>query len=189
MQPTAKAVCVPEAQQDSARCRAHVLGYRGAVDIERLLPDELARLRAIRLRSLRDAPDAFASSYEETAARPSESWRQQLVDLATFVAVVNGKDVGIVRSGPVGAEGDAAVLLSMWVAPNARGTGVGDALVDAVVAWARTGGYARVLLDVADGNAAAIRLYARKGFAPTGRRGSLPLPRDQVCEHEMALVL
>lgn len=159
------------------------------MDLVRLLPDDLERLRDIRLRSLRDAPDAFASSYEETEARPLESWRQQLVNLATFIAVIDGEDVGIVRGGPVGAGRVEATLLSMWVAPEFRGTGIGDALVDAVIAWARAEGYSRVLLEVAAGNTPAIRLYNRKGFVLTGRSGALPPPRERVCEHEMALDL
>ena len=42
------------------------------IRLQRLGPDEGPRLRAIRLRALRDAPDAFASTLEEAAARTSE---------------------------------------------------------------------------------------------------------------------
>lgn len=159
------------------------------VEIRRLTPDEGERLRALRLASLRDAPDAFASTFDETAARPPESWRRQLVDLATFVAVVDGADAGLVRGGPFSEAPGAAMLLSMWVAPAARGRGVGDALVAAVVAWARGAGYARLVLDVADENAPAIALYARHGFEPTGETSALPPPREHVREHRRALAL
>src|SRR5260221_4687527 len=67
------------------------------VQLEQLEPDEGPRLRAIRLRALLDAPDAFGSTFKETADRPAESWSQQLLDLPTFVAVMNGLDVGVVR--------------------------------------------------------------------------------------------
>lgn len=151
--------------------------------------DEGSRLRAIRLSSLREAPDAFASTFEETSARPPQSWRQQLQDLATFVAVADGTDVGIVRGAPYDGEPGAAILLSMWVAPEARGQGVGDALIDVVVDWARDEGYLRLLLEVADDNAHAISLYARKGFEPTGMASELPPPRQHVKEHQRALEL
>ncbi len=159
------------------------------VDVQRLTPDDGERLRALRLASLRDAPDAFGATYDEAAARPSEGWRRQLVDLATFVAVVDGVDAGLVRAGPVADDPGAAMLLSMWVAPAARGRGVGDALIGAVAAWARAAGHARVLLDVGDHNAPAIALYARNGFEPTGETGSLPPPREHVREHRRALDL
>jgi ribosomal protein S18 acetylase RimI-like enzyme len=56
----------------------------------------------------------------------------------------------------------------MWVAPEARGRGVGDALIDAVLGWARSEKADRVGLDVREGNAPAIRLYERHGFIDVG---------------------
>lgn len=55
--------------------------------------------------------------------------------------------------------------------------------------WARSAGYARLRLDVSDTNLAAIATYSALGFAPTGRRGTLPPPRDHITEREMALDL
>ncbi len=52
----------------------------------------------------------------------------------------------------------------MWVAPFARGRGVGDALVHAVAAWARQQDAKRVTLAVYPDNAGAIALYRRNGF-------------------------
>ncbi len=77
----------------------------------------------------------------------------------------------------------------MWVAPEARGAGVGLALAQAVTEWARGAGFATLRLDVADANEPAVRLYARAGFAPTGAVGALPPPRAHITEHERALDL
>ena len=62
----------------------------------------------------------------------------------------------------------AAELLSMWVARFARGCGVGDALVDAVVIWARQMGAGRLSLDVFEDNSQAQQLYRRHGFTDRG---------------------
>jgi GNAT superfamily N-acetyltransferase len=159
------------------------------MEIQRLRRGEGERLRALRLRALRDAPDAFSGTFEEAASRPLSSWGQQLIELPTFVAVLASDDVGMARGGPYQGRPGAAILLSMWVAPEARGRGVGEALLDAVVAWARAEGFARLLLDVADTNTPAVSLYARKGFRPTGATGALPPPREHILEHEMALEL
>lgn len=157
--------------------------------VDRLGPDEGLRLKAVRLRSLLEAPDAFGSTHAETSTRRPESWNQQVRDLATFVAVVDGADVGIVRGGPDAERPRTSWLLSMWVAPEVRGRGVGDALVLALVAWARDLGERTLLLEVADQNLPAVRLYARHGFVPTGNTKNLPPPREHVTEHERALFL
>lgn len=154
-------------------------------------PEAWARVRAIRLRALADAPDAFATTLAEDEARPPEAWRERLVapEAATFLVRRRSEDVGLVVGADSARRDGAAGLFAMWVAPEARGAGVGDALVHAVVAWARERGYERVALEVADGNQAAIALYERHGFQPTGRRGTLPAPRDHIGEHELELRL
>ena len=159
------------------------------MDILRLATGDADCLRAIRLRALRDAPEAFGTTFAEAAAWPMESWTRQLAELATFIAVIDGADVGLARGGPHDGKPGAAILLSMWVAPEARGKGVGDALIDSVIAWARGEGFSRLLLEVGDHNEPAIALYARKGFRPTGATSTLPPPRTHVPEHERALEL
>ena len=152
-------------------------------EIQRLGPQDGRRFREIRLRSLRDAPDAFGSTYDETAARPMEAWPEQLTKMPTFVAVLADEDVGVVRASKDEERADTAWLLSMWVAPQARGQGIADALIDAIVYWARDCGFDRLALDVADNNLHANALYQRKGFLQTGETGSLPAPRDHIREH------
>lgn len=163
---------------------------RAAV-ISRMEPDAWERVRTIRLRALADTPDAFGMTLAEELESPPEQWRLRLAsrDAATFVATADGRDVGLVVGAGYDGEPGAAGLFAMWVDPAFRGRGVGRALVDAVIDWARQGGFDRVLLDVADGNAAAIGLYERAGFTPTGRVGTLPPPRDHVPEHQRSFRL
>ncbi|MEO7191916.1 MAG: GNAT family N-acetyltransferase [Vicinamibacterales bacterium] len=157
--------------------------------IERLGVGDGERLRAIRLRALREAPDAFGTTLEEATAQPSEDWECQLDQLATFVAVASGDDLGLVRGSADDQVPDAGYLISMWVAPEARRHGIGSVLVDAVVNWARTQGMKRLLLDVGETNKPAIALYSAQGFVPSGEVGTLPPPRDHVCEIQLVLEL
>jgi GNAT superfamily N-acetyltransferase len=71
-------------------------------------------------------------------------------------------------------EGGTAHLVSMYVRPAGRGSGVAAALVDAAADWARARGYPALFLWVTESNAAARRLYERCGFTPTGDRQPLP---------------
>jgi ribosomal protein S18 acetylase RimI-like enzyme len=52
----------------------------------------------------------------------------------------------------------------MWVAPFARGHGVGDSLVRAVIEWAGEQRASRVALGISLGNARAVALYRRHRF-------------------------
>jgi GNAT superfamily N-acetyltransferase len=159
------------------------------MEMQRLSIDEARRLRHIRLRALADTPDAFGSTYAEVAAHPLAEWSKQLQEIATFVAVHDGKDLGLVRCASDEHHHDIAWLISMWVTPEARGQGVGNALIDAVIECARSSGASRLLLDVGDHNQQAIALYARKGFQPNGQTGSLPAPRNHIREHQRELRL
>jgi ribosomal-protein-alanine N-acetyltransferase len=71
--------------------------------------------------------------------------------------------------------GDTVHLWGMWVAAEARGRGLGRALIEAVLAWARERGAPMVVLEVTDTEraASAAALYRSLGFAPTGERAAL----------------
>ncbi len=68
------------------------------------------------------------------------------------------------------AGGPEAEILTLAVLPEARRTGVGRALVEAAADAASDAGAEVLWLEVAADNAAAIALYRRAEFAPTGRR-------------------
>jgi GNAT superfamily N-acetyltransferase len=67
-------------------------------------------------------------------------------------------------------------VVSVWVRPAFRGRGVADALIEATAGWARARSFPALSLWVTETNASARRLYARRGFAPTGE--SQPLPSN-----------
>ena len=157
--------------------------------IERLRAGEGARLRTLRLRALADAPDAFGATLEDAERRRASDWEAQVVRLPTFVWREGAADLGMARGAPHDDDPEVAYLISMWVAPEGRGRGVGAGLVGEVAAWARGHGFRRLVLDVAEGNAGARRLYERCGFVSTGATGTLPPPRSHVRELEMALDL
>ena len=60
--------------------------------------------------------------------------------------------------------------LGMAVARDWRGRGVGSALLEAAIEWARERGLHKLTLSVFPHNAAAIALYRKFGFVEEGRR-------------------
>lgn len=65
---------------------------------------------------------------------------------------------------------DEAEILTLAVAPAARRQGLGARLVRDGAAAAAARGAARLFLEVADDNVAALALYAGAGFVEAGRR-------------------
>lgn len=139
------------------------------VDLVILTPDDWRLWRELRLEALREAPAAFGSTLADWqgAGDQEARWRQRLTSVPfNVVARSGGKPAGMV-SGL--RSGENAELISLWVAPCARGQGVGDRLILAVVDWARAAGAPRVVLSVKQGNEPAAHLYRRHGFVEAGR--------------------
>ena len=167
---------------------------RSRLVIERMHRKDWDRVRKIRARALCDTPDAFGTTIEEHEDQSIALWQNRLAasDAATFLAIHDlhdFQDAGMVTGTTYADQPEACGLFGMWVDPEARGEGLGRLLVEAVADWARSKDYGRVILDVADENLPAIRLYARCGFERTGRTGTLPAPRTHIREHERALTL
>ena len=55
-------------------------------------------------------------------------------------------------------------VFDVWVAPEHRGEGVGKYLVDWAAQWARSKGYRKIKLEVADPNGRARHVYEKLGF-------------------------
>ncbi len=82
---------------------------------------------------------------------------------AVLLSEVDGRLVGSLTAEIAGGR----ATLGMWVAADARGAGVGTALVEASLAWAR--GAHKVALQVWPHNDKAISLYQKVGFTIEGR--------------------
>jgi len=138
--------------------------------------DDWLSLREIRLAALQDAPDAFASTYASEETFDEAAWRARIARGGSFLAYVPE----ISASAPVGLVGGyeeepgTVGLISMWVRPEARGHGVGEALIAAVLDWAQARLARSVHLWVTETNKPACRLYERCGFSPTGECQPLP---------------
>ncbi|MBH1936584.1 GNAT family N-acetyltransferase [Streptomyces sp. AV19] len=149
-------------------------------------PEEWRLYRSVRLAALADAPYAFCSTWSGENAFPEERWRERLTRRNTFLAEDaedGGRPCGLVSVLP--EEPRRAELVSMWVAPGARGRGAADLLVEAALAWADGHGRPEVRLWVTEGNEPAERLYARHGFRRTGEWQSV---REGEDTREFAMV-
>jgi ribosomal protein S18 acetylase RimI-like enzyme len=143
------------------------------VDIRTLNMTDAQAFQSIRLRALRDHPNAFASAYEEEQAFALEKVAQRLHpsdDAFTLGALVDEKLVGVLHLGryPRRKTRHRGMISSMYVAPESRGRGVGATLLDEALQRARQmPGLEELILAVTVGNTTARSLYTRAGFTPS----------------------
>jgi len=131
--------------------------------------DDWTQWRTLRLAALGEAPYAFSSRLADWQGDGDTEgrWRSRLTDVpCNVVAELDAQPAGMV-SATAPASGTTE-LISMWVAPFARGRGVGDALIGAVVGWAGSQSARRLVVRVMVGNTAAVALFRRHGFEDTG---------------------
>lgn len=146
------------------------------VEVRRVEATDWQMWREVRLAALAEAPAAFGSTLAEWqgAGDSPERWRARLSipGACDFLAFVDGQPVGM-ASGVPGEAAEVVEVISMWVAPEARGRGVGDRLIDAVATSSAAQGAQTLVLAVKADNAPAIAAYERAGFAfvagPDGR--------------------
>jgi ribosomal protein S18 acetylase RimI-like enzyme len=146
------------------------------IEIERLEPDGWRRWREVRLAALAEAPEAFGATLADWSGSGDveERWRRRLEEVpCNVVARVDGQPAGQ-ASGCALDEDGACEVISVWVAPAHRGTGVAEAVLGAIEAWAVAEGAGSLTLSVKRRNDRAIAAYHRLGWCRTGDAGHDP---------------
>ncbi|QBF26369.1 GNAT family N-acetyltransferase [Pseudomonas tructae] len=163
------------------------------ISISPVSPHEWPTYRDLRLRALRDSPDAFGSTFESESQRTDENWAARIAAAAAdgndraFFAFHGDAACGLVWCKLSAAEPGAADLYQMWVDPASRGLGAGSALLKAALAWAASAAVHQVRLGVTLADTPAMRLYQAHGFQPVGapeplREGSSLLSQAMECQ-------
>jgi RimJ/RimL family protein N-acetyltransferase len=141
--------------------------------VRRLRGTDAAAYQSVRLRALREHPEAFGSSEADEQGRPLSKVAEAIdnPDVTTFGAFEDEKLVGIaVLVGNARAKTQhRASVNAMYVAPEVRGRGIGRSLMEAIIAYAQAQPHLEVLtLAVTVGNHAAWHVYTACGFSTWG---------------------
>lgn len=135
------------------------------ITVRRLTQRDALPYREIRLEAAGTCPDAFIDTHEDVAGWTVERFAGYLADTIVFGAFVVDRLTGVVAFDqhvlpPPGRKGQVA---GMYVRPAGRGTGLSEALMHHVIAYARCR-VERLYLVVNEDNDRARRLYERLGF-------------------------
>ncbi len=166
------------------------------MEIRKLTEADAEAYRAVRLRALREHPDAFGRAYEEAQGldEMAEELRSQHDGVRGFIlGAFGGELVGIVGCARErGMKNEhKALIWGMYVVPEAGGRGVGRALLSAALERARGWpGLEQLWLSVGTNNQRAGALYRSCGFERFGlERRALKLGDRYIDEEHMMLFL
>jgi ribosomal protein S18 acetylase RimI-like enzyme len=161
--------------------------------LEQINTNNVLAFKTVRLWALQDAPAAFGSTFARESQFPDAEWLRRAANMngeerVGYLAMENDRACGIIGAFRDENNPLSANVVSMWVAPEHRRTGVGSSLIAALQAWARACGVRALRLMVTSNNHAAIEFYERMGFSMTGN--TEPYPNDPlIIEYEMSQVV
>lgn len=183
--------------------RAHGRGPGVTIEVRRVRAGEGTRVRELRLRAVSDpvASIAFLTTREQELERDQAFWDERAATgaagdaAAMFIAERDEAWLGTLsvlvrRAGDIDHTGrrlseGSADIVGVFVAPEARGTGAIDALLDAAARWTAGQGFETVSLDVHVDNLRAQAAYRRAGFVPTGEEFTGPIGPELVMSRSL----
>ena len=160
--------------------------------IRRIEPADGPLLCRTRLHAIADQPGDTTATLGQTEALTAEHWARAAEanasgsTQATFFAVDDAVDpegaVGMVGAYIMGDR--VATMVGLWSAPGYRDIGVGEALLETVVAWATSSGADQLRMWVVERNEHSRRFYEEHRFKASGE--TMPYELDpRVTEVEM----
>ncbi len=160
------------------------------ISVRALREDDWPEYRSVRLAALKESPHAFVASFEGESSLGEQDWRERMRRSTRLLAERDGQVVGVVSVGAAEHLPErAAELFGLWVAPDARGSGVAWALVQAGADHARTDGKTHLGYWVGTDNGRAVAFASSFGFRPTDSRRPMRVTSEADGEEEMAMTL
>lgn len=141
------------------------------IEIVTLQPEDWRQYRDLRLRALKEEPQAYGSTYEDNAKRPDEFWQKRLEEsliMSTQWLVFAKSDrmlVGMMGAFIEKEQSDSAHIIAVYVIPEARGKGIAKSLMKELLESIKTNKQIKnIIVDVNVEQTVAFNLYKNSGF-------------------------
>ncbi|MGG5739880.1 MULTISPECIES: GNAT family N-acetyltransferase [Bacillus cereus group] len=142
----------------------------------------------LRLESLKENPEAFATTYEESMQQVANNL--ETAGSFTFGAFKNDKLIGIVtvlQEKRLKLQ-HRGVIVSMYVTPSQRNSGIGQALLKETLKKAKELNLEQITLTVLTDNKPAKALYESMGFQTFGIEKKALKYKEQYFDEEFMVL-
>ena len=135
--------------------------------IDHMMPSDWDQVRSIYLEGIRTGHATF-----ETDAPTWETWDESHLRIGRLVMRDGDRVVGWTALSPTSKRSvyRGVAELTVYVAENARGKGIGHALLEAVVEESERKGIWTLQASIFPENTSSVKLHLRSGFREVGRR-------------------
>lgn len=145
------------------------------MDVITLPIDQWKEYRELRLRALKEDPEAFSSAYADSLNQPEEFWKGRLADAAQaqrswlLFARQSERLTGMIGAFLEDDSQDTATIVSVYVVREARGQGISSRLMQEILqVLSSVPALKKAQLRVNITQLPAIQLYRRFGFREIG---------------------
>jgi ribosomal protein S18 acetylase RimI-like enzyme len=151
------------------------MANQSKIEIVKLTSSDWQEYRAIRLRSLKEDPQAFGANYQSNFEYPEEEWKRRLENASKgeknwlLFAKEGDKFVGMIGAFLEDGATDTATIVSVYVPIEERGKGVSNKLMDGILKELSQKDFLKkVKLAVNKDQKSAVSLYKKFEFEEIG---------------------
>ena len=142
------------------------------IEITRFCKKDWETYKSLRLRSLKDAPGSFGSTFKREIEF-TEEWKSRInpnrksIKVLPLVVKLNDKPVGLTSGVVHQPESNTAHVYQMWGLNECRGNGIRRLLRQEIEKWAQSMNMKTLSLGVTISNKEAFYLYTSLGLTPS----------------------
>jgi GNAT superfamily N-acetyltransferase len=139
------------------------------IKIGSLNPEQWKEYKELRLKALKEEPQAYASTYEDNSTHTDEFWQDRLKDAlkseSQWLLFAKKKNILVGMAGAFLSNEETAQIIAVFVCKEERGQGISKKLMkDLLIAVQKNKSIKRILVGVNPEQIVALNLYEKIGF-------------------------
>jgi ribosomal protein S18 acetylase RimI-like enzyme len=145
------------------------------IQIIKLQPDQWQMYRDLRLKALKEEPQAYLSTYAENSTKPDNYWKERLIDVdkgRNWLVFAKSGDILVGMMGAFKKQDeteDIVNIIAVYVVSEARGRGISKLLLEKLISEiSQDIKIKKIKLSVNSKQIPALKLYESFGFKITG---------------------